>query len=292
MQIVIVALIIFGNTLTIVAIVKFQFLRTVTNIFTVSLACSDLLLAFVLPLSAVHRFTDVINVQIHIWVCWLTTVGIISSAPSSLLNLLLIAVDRFVSVIYPFRYDELMTPRRAFVMIACLWTYVILSQTTTISMSGYWPIEYCASTPVANSIIFTIFYIGTLTVSVVGILSLYMCIFCVARKHARAIDVQQTISAGSNAGPNNLHQKRVTKMAAMVLGCFVLCWFPVSLITALQKVCDANCAWLETARKFSMNVVYSNSFMNPIIYAWKNRMFRVAFKRLLGLRWENDIDGI
>ena len=112
MQLVIVALIIFGNTLTIVASVKFQFLRTVTNLFMVSLACSDLLLAFVLPLSAVHRFTDVINVQIHIWICWLTTIGISSSAQCTLLTLLLIVIDRFISVIYPFRYDELMTRRR------------------------------------------------------------------------------------------------------------------------------------------------------------------------------------
>ena len=288
-QMLIVAFIVFGNTLTIVAVSKFHFLRTVTNMFTVSLACFDLLIATVLPLNALLRYTDVIKARME--VCWLTTIVIVTSVCGSLLTLFAIAIDRYTAVLYPLRYENLMTARRAFLIIAAVWAYTTITPSISVPVTGYWPVEFCAIANLISPIMFITVFIGTISTSILGTTLLYAYIFFVARKHARSIDAQPTGEAGTNAGPANIHQKKVTKMAAIVLGCFLMSWVPFLLTNILKKVFVASTPWLDTMFKFSLNVLYANSFMNPIIYVWKNSMFRVAFKRLLGLRGYNDVDG-
>ena len=288
-QMISMVLIIFGNTLTIAAVIKFQFLRTVSNIFTVSLAFSDLLIAFVLPLSSLIRFTDLLNDSKA--ACWLSTMVIVMSQGTSLLTLMAMAIDRFTAVIYPLRYEELMTQRRAFVMIAVLWVYTFLVVSVTVPAHGAWPVEYCAIVHLVPPVIYNIFYFGSIFSSFVIIMSLYTCIFYVAWKQARMIDNQSTAVTGMNS-VSNIHQRRVTKMVAFVLGTFVVCWVPYIISNPLRKLLGTSVPWLNTFYKFSITFLYANSFMNPMIYVWKNRMYRVAFKRLLGLRWEDDVDDI
>lgn len=112
--------VVLGNSLVIAAVITTKKLRTVTNIFIVSLACADLLLGFsVLPFSI---SVEVFNVWIwgtvwcNIWLAidvWLCTASIIS--------LCAISLDRYIAVTRPIRYPSIMSPFRGKVLVSCVW---------------------------------------------------------------------------------------------------------------------------------------------------------------------------
>jgi len=116
--------VIVGNSLVIAAVFTHRALRTVTNTFIVSLAVSDLLLgAVVLPFSSVNevlgwwpfgRVWCSAWLAIDVWVC-----------TASILNLCAISLDRYLAISRPFRYPLLMSPTRAKVAVAVVWSLAL-----------------------------------------------------------------------------------------------------------------------------------------------------------------------
>ncbi|KAF0304534.1 putative G-protein coupled receptor No9 [Amphibalanus amphitrite] len=109
-----------GNLLVVMAVFVHSKLRTVTNLFIVSLACADLLVGMlVLPFSATLEVLDVWlygDVWCSVWLAvdvWMCT--------SSILNLCAISLDRYLAVSQPISYPSLMSTRRAKQLIAAVW---------------------------------------------------------------------------------------------------------------------------------------------------------------------------
>ncbi|OWF49506.1 octopamine receptor 1-like [Mizuhopecten yessoensis] len=113
-------IVLLGNSLVITAVVRNRKLRTITNIYIVSLACADMLLAiFVLPFSAALEV-------LHFWpfgkpFCsmWLAIDVLLCTA--SILNLCAISLDRFLAVTKPIRYPSLVSKKRGKILVMCVW---------------------------------------------------------------------------------------------------------------------------------------------------------------------------
>ncbi|XP_034837151.1 octopamine receptor Oamb [Maniola hyperantus] len=113
-------LVIAGNCLVIAAVLCSSKLRSVTNLFIVSLAVADLLVGLaVLPFSATREvfkiwiFGDVwcsVWLAVDVWMC-----------TASILNLCAISLDRYVAVTRPVSYPSIMSKKRAKALIAGLW---------------------------------------------------------------------------------------------------------------------------------------------------------------------------
>ncbi|XP_007253644.2 alpha-2Da adrenergic receptor-like [Astyanax mexicanus] len=80
-----------------------------------------------------------------------------------------------------------------------------------------------------------------------------------------------------------MREKRFTFVLAVVMGGFVLCWFPFFFTYSLSALCRESCAAPEGLFKLFFWIGYCNSSVNPIIYTIFNRDFRKAFKKILGL---------
>ncbi|KAM9366842.1 alpha-2Db adrenergic receptor-like [Symphorus nematophorus] len=78
-----------------------------------------------------------------------------------------------------------------------------------------------------------------------------------------------------------MREKRFTFVLAVVMGVFVLCWFPFFFTYSLHAVCRENCTIPETLFNLFFWIGYCNSCLNPIIYTIFNRDFRRAFKKIL-----------
>lgn len=76
-------------------------------------------------------------------------------------------------------------------------------------------------------------------------------------------------------------EKRFTFVLAVVMGVFVICWFPFFLSYSLSAVCPETCSIPDPLFKFFFWIGYCNSCLNPVIYTIFNKDFRKAFKRIL-----------
>ncbi|XP_036951561.1 alpha-2Db adrenergic receptor-like [Acanthopagrus latus] len=78
-----------------------------------------------------------------------------------------------------------------------------------------------------------------------------------------------------------MREKRFTFVLAVVMGVFVLCWFPFFFTYSLHAVCRENCTIPDSLFNLFFWIGYCNSCLNPIIYTVFNRDFRRAFKKIL-----------
>ncbi|KAF3697939.1 Alpha-2 adrenergic receptor Alpha-2 adrenoreceptor [Channa argus] len=81
-------------------------------------------------------------------------------------------------------------------------------------------------------------------------------------------------------------EKRFTFVLAVVMGVFVVCWFPFFFSYSLYSVCRDSCKIPDTLFKFFFWIGYCNSSLNPAIYTIFNRDFRRAFQKILCKSWK------
>lgn len=100
--------------------------RNIANMFITSLAASDLMVTiFVIPVRlAKSLYNHYFCMSLR--VCRLFYSTDVMFFAASITNLLVVTVDRFVAIQYPYRYEELVTRRRAKATIASTWAYAVI----------------------------------------------------------------------------------------------------------------------------------------------------------------------
>ncbi|XP_022064980.1 alpha-2C adrenergic receptor [Acanthochromis polyacanthus] len=81
-------------------------------------------------------------------------------------------------------------------------------------------------------------------------------------------------------------EKRFTFVLAVVMGVFVVCWFPFFFSYSLYGICREVCKIPDTLFKFFFWIGYCNSSLNPVIYTIFNQDFRRAFQKILCKSWK------
>ncbi|XP_042308777.1 5-hydroxytryptamine receptor 1A [Sceloporus undulatus] len=74
-------------------------------------------------------------------------------------------------------------------------------------------------------------------------------------------------------------ERKTVKTLGIIMGTFILCWLPFFLVALVLPLCP-RCympAWLGAVINW---LGYSNSLLNPVIYAYFNKEFQSAFKKI------------
>ncbi|XP_063167259.1 alpha-2B adrenergic receptor [Candoia aspera] len=108
-----------------------------------------------------------------------------------------------------------------------------------------------------------------------------------ARGETLLVRKVKTLSANPWKRRTHLNrEKRFTFVLAVVIGVFVICWFPFFFLYSLRAICPSEyCPIPDSTFTFFFWIGYCNSSLNPVIYTIFNQDFRKAFRKILCRQW-------
>ncbi|NXA91049.1 DRD5 protein, partial [Melanocharis versteri] len=298
-----------GNALVCAAVLRFRHLRSkVTNLFVLSLAVSDLLVAvLVMPWRAA---ADVLGFWPFGAFCDLWVAFDITCCTASILHLCLISVERYWAIASPFRCQRRVTQRVAFVAIGVAWLLSLLISFIPVQLQWHKDrrqlgLNGSAEEGSCDSSLSRTYAISSSLISfyipVAVTLGTYGRLLHVARRQLRRISSLERpagrarSSSGSSHCPRQTSPKnslkketKLLQTLSVIVGVFVCCWLPFFVLNCLVPFCDPElralgalpCAGGAVLSTFTW-LGWANSALNPIIYAF-NAEFRRAFASLLG----------
>nr|XP_046229364.1 trace amine-associated receptor 1-like [Scatophagus argus] len=260
-----------GNLLVIISIIYFKQLHTPTNSLILSLAVADLLVGVVVfPLTMEFSISSCLYHDDLF--CKVRGVFDVSLCTSSILNLCCISIDRYYAVCQPLIYTTKINHHVAVIMILMSWGVSVLIGTGFIIVGINQ--EKCAETCFTDVVMANILgLIFSFYLPVIVMLCIYLKIFLVAQRQARSI---QSIKSGAAVSKM---ERKATKTLAIVMGIFLMCWFPFFLCTTIMSFSPVYVALAFT--ELLNWLALSNSMLNPFIYAFFYSWFRSAFRMII-----------
>ncbi|XP_071491438.1 galanin receptor 2a-like [Diadema antillarum] len=273
---------IFGNFTVMFTVFRVRSMRTLTNMFIVSLAGADFVTSvFLIPLHLGLKIPVPAGVGGEM-LCrlLLSKFPLWTSFVASVLNLTAVTLERYFSIVHPLHYDAIFTAKKAGVMIFTVWVagivmnsymlYIFFNDNGVCTIS--WPnTEYQTFVGVAN---FCVIYV--IPIAVMGIS--YWLIM--ANLSASARRLKQATREGKS-GPMSMEllsaRKKVVKMLAIVVVTFAICWAPNQFVFFAYN-CGWNLDFNSWYYHLTVLVAFCNSCMNPFIYAFKSKQYRKALR--------------
>lgn len=88
-----------------------------------------------------------------------------------------------------------------------------------------------------------------------------------------------SIQSRSRRGHRSRSMRRSARTLGLIIGGFLICWMPFFVVATVDPFCP-DCYVPRLVRSFVLWLGYSNSLLNPAIYAIWDKSFRRSFKRL------------
>ncbi|XP_039673276.1 trace amine-associated receptor 7e-like [Perca fluviatilis] len=271
------------NLLIVISISHYRQLHTPTNILLLSLAVSDFLVGLMLMPREVLRQTSCWFLGDLVCATYIIFSGIIPSA--SIVDMVLISVDRYVAICDPLHYTTRITVNRVKLCVCLCWlcsvSYSFLFVKDVLTQPGRYNSCYGECVLVVDFVLGPVDVVLSFIVPVTVIIALYVRVFAVAVSQARAMRSHITavtlqLSETPKAKKSELKAARTLGVLVVV---FLMCFCPYySVSLAGDSLVNASSA------SYVLFVFYCNSCLNPVIYALFYPWFRKAVKLIVTLQ--------
>ncbi|XP_051500417.1 trace amine-associated receptor 1-like [Myxocyprinus asiaticus] len=270
---------IIGNLLVIITVIHFKQLHTPTNYLILSLAVADLLVGGVVMPPSMLRSVETCWYLGDLF-CKIHSSLDVTLCTASILNLCIIALERYYAICHPLQYHSKMTSTATLVMIIIFWNVsailgfgMIFLDLNILGVEEFYYENIncdgrCTFFQSKEAIIIMsliCFYIPAFVM-----LCVYLKILHTAQRQVQAI--QSTNNQFKKAG-------KATKTLAIIMGVFMVLWIPFFLCNLI----DPFIGYSVPPLLFDLFywVGYYNSTCNPIVYAFFHSWFRHAFRVIL-----------
>ena len=211
---------------------------------------------------------------------------------ASILNITCISIDRYIAITDHLRYITQITPKVAGSLICCIWVISAFITYAPVIINGIPERRYiyhvnntCAidylnpTLLVTNAMSFFIPYLL--------MLSAYGMIFKVARKQEEQVhemaQVANTVNGQTTSSRASVRKSnKAAKTLGLITGIFLICYMPFFTIAVTEYFHSNMIKNMPISLwNFILFLTYTNSMLNPIIYALCNDSFRKAFAKVL-----------
>jgi hypothetical protein len=282
-----------GNGLVIAVVCCNKHLQTVFNYFIINMAVSDLFIPLLaLPIKIVNTANGkqmrwLIEGALGDVTCKLFIFLIDISPAVSVISLVMIAVNRFVAIVYPMHYGELFSTKKSKILIALIWVavtiifspyfYIFRISNDGNNMCIYeWspPFDKKKSETIFFSMLVAVFFL----IPFISITFLYLIIMYKMRMDSKTV-VQMLDS--NEAHKRKQRNKHIFYLSVAMIVAFAIFWGPFFVSMFM----------LVTGRKFPAQFLtiaqylgYANSVVNPCIYFIFMKAFRNGCTRIFSTR--------
>uniref|UniRef100_A0A670Y1R5 Melatonin receptor 1B n=1 Tax=Pseudonaja textilis TaxID=8673 RepID=A0A670Y1R5_PSETE len=271
-----------GSLLVVVSVFKNRKLRNAGNVFVVSLALADLVVAlYPYPLVLVALFHNGWSLgEAHCkasgFVMGLSVIG-------SIFNITAIAINRYCYICHSFVYNKVYSWPNTVFYVCLVWVLTVVATVPNFfvgSLKYDQRIYSCTFTQTTSSCY-------TIAVVVIHfILPITIVTFCYLRIWILVIRVRRKVKSELKLKikPSDF-RNFLTMFVVFVI--FAFCWAPLNLIGLAVAINPSEVApkipeWLFVVSYF---MAYFNSCLNAIIYGLLNQNFRKEYKRILMSLW-------
>jgi len=196
--------------------------------------------------------------------------------------LTMFAVERFVAVAFPYTYRVSITVRKTVIGCALCWVLAIVTS--------------CLELVVDRDLYDVIFFYITFVLPLATMCFTYCATCCLMKIKAERVFRQRGNRERGNhrergstrkekmSKQSALMQKQLMKTASLIIIVFALSLVPFWSFTAIRRYCKgcADKKWFIAGYRFSIPFLYSNSALDPLLYAWRMRPYRRSFQALFG----------
>ncbi|XP_002008619.3 somatostatin receptor type 2 [Drosophila mojavensis] len=280
----------FGNTLVIYVVLRFSKMQTVTNIYILNLAIADE--CFLIGIPFLLYTMQVGNWPFGNYMCKAYLVSTSVTQFTSSIFLLIMSADRYIAVCHPISSPRYRTPFVSKVVSAVAWTTSVLlmlpvilfastyeSEPNHFTCSINWPEAFNIQSETA-------FILYSLILGFVTPLIFIMIFYCLV------IRKLHTVGPKHKSKEKKRSHRKVTKLVLTVITVYIMCWLPhwisqVALISSTPSCASR----LELAVFLACGCLsYSNSAMNPILYAFLSDNFKKSFMKACTCAARKDVN--
>lgn len=270
-----------GNSLVIYVVLMFAKMKTVTNMYILNLALSDVLFLMILPIMGTTALVK--HWLFGFAMCKIYFVLYSINLFGGAFNLCVMSADRYLAVCHPIRSLKYRTPRVALFLCLCIWSLAflvmlpIILYSTTVkhrNMPGketcgiFWPEDQII--PADKAFIWYSFILGfAIPVSLISVF--YVLVI---------VRLRQVGPAKKSKEKRRSH-RRVTRLVLTVVAVYVVCWLPYWCFQAYIVFNDINVKDAVLVLVFNGFTVlsFANSTLNPFLYAFLSDNFRKSFMK-------------
>ena len=283
-----------GNTLVLLVVKKNigGHMRSVRNYLLTSMAAIDLVITVgSMPERLTRVLTEdewLIEGVLGTALCKATNFFEKLALSVTVLNLVLVAVDRFLAVMFP--YKKHFTIRKAFIAIALVWVTSALYCSPILYYGGLLQKHGKTLCKVRqffpNWKAWYLLYLAELLLTLILVLVLYISIIFKLwrRQSPNRIGLAMVDSMGDSSITANRPDRdvkinrRVLKMVAVILIAFYICFLPYWVGWVFCSYYYSKLICNDTYVFIVIYLSYANSSLNPLIYCAFSENFRHAFK--------------
>ncbi|XP_046849174.1 beta-2 adrenergic receptor-like [Xenia sp. Carnegie-2017] len=273
-----------GNVFVIWHNVRWNKDKNTTSYFVTNLALSDLVVCGITIPMVIAKNTLSLMGKTGL-PCELFISILCASISLSVVNLMMLTIDRYICIAFPLKYPHIVTKRKVSIALASVWItgflYYIMIFFTTRATDV---LLLCDVNKIAGSVGIFFFFFVPLGVTIVFNVKTVQIARSQGQKIAAQASLSQTNNSTSaddlNSRKNFSRQMKLFKTIRVVFGCFLLCVTPFPVIRFIKFViCNHACIPLKVLVGISL-LAATNSITNAFIYGIRDKKYRRSFKQM------------